>query len=457
MTLDYDDFLDAKRQLGGNNGFDPVYMPDFLFDFQKSLVEWAVKRGRAAIFAGCGMGKTPMQLSYAENVVRHTGGNVLILAPLAVSAQTVREAEKFGIDCARSRDGKPHGKITITNYQQLHNFDPSDYVGVVCDESSILKSFNGALRGDITKFMRKIPYRLLATATPSPNDYIELGTSSEALGYLGATDMLNKFFVNDQGNSKTGRHMGETLKWRLKGHAETPFWRWVCSWARAISKPSDIGFDDAGFILPEMIVKETIVEAKALRPGTLFTLSASNLQEQREERRRTMPERCEAVAEKVNDTGESAIAWCHLNDEGDLLEKLIPDAVQVSGKDNDERQEEKFMAFIEGQARVLVTKPKIGAWGLNLQHCSHMTIFPSHSFEQYYQSVRRCWRFGQANPVVIDIIASEGESLVIGNLQRKQAQAEKMFAMIVAEMNNATNAIEDRRFNKTERIPAWLS
>lgn len=454
--MDYNVFLQAKQQLGGNHGFKPVFMPDYLFDFQKTLVEWAVNKGRAAIFADCGMGKTPMQLTWAENVSRYTNGNVLILAPLAVSGQTVHEANKFGIECSRSRDGKPHGKITITNYEQLHRFDPDDFVGVVCDESSILKSFKGTLRGEITRFMRKMPYRLLATATPSPNDFIELGTSSEALGYLGAMDMLNKFFKNDQGNSKTGRHRGETIKWRLKGHAEIPFWRWVCSWARAVRKPSDIGFDDRDFILPELRTQETVIEARTLADGMLFAMPAMNLQEQRQERRRTIDERCEEVAAKVNDTGAPALVWCHLNDEGDLLEKMIPDAVQVSGRDSDEKQEEKLLAFAAGQSRILVTKPVIGAWGLNFQHCNHMTFFPSHSFEQYYQGVRRCWRFGQKRTVTVDIITTEGEGRVMRNLQRKAEQADRMFERLVGEMNNAMGVTTGQQFEKQERIPTWL-
>lgn len=456
MTAAYEDFLQGKAQLGGNHGFSPVFMPDFLFDFQRDLIEWATLKGRAAIFADCGLGKTPMQLVWAENVVRKTGRRVLILTPLAVAAQTQREAEKFGIDVRVSRDGSVEPGITITNYQKLHLFNAADFVGVVCDESSILKNFNGATRSHITAFMRKIPYRLLATATAAPNDFTELGTSSEALGYLGHMDMLNRFFKNDQNNSATGRKYGEVVKWRLKGHAELPFWRWVCSWARAVRKPSDLGYSDGAFILPELIEREHLVEAETLPDGMLFALPAVGLKEQREERRRTIGERCERVVDLVSDTGQPALVWCHLNDEGDLLTELIPDAVQVSGSDSDDAKEEKLLGFANGDIRVLVTKPKIGAWGLNYQHCNHITFFPSHSYEQYYQGVRRCWRFGQERPVTVDLVTTEGELGVLKNLQHKSEQADRMFAALVSEMNSAMTVHRMDNFTQQEEVPAWL-
>ena len=454
--MNYADFLVAKTQAGADSGFDPVWMPSFLFEFQMDLVDWAVRKGRAAIFADCGLGKTPMQLVWAENVARKTNDRVLILTPLAVAAQTEREAEKFGIDAKRSINGVPASRIVITNYERLHYFNPADFAGVVCDESSILKSFNGARRGEITAFMRKMPYRLLATATAAPNDYVELGTSSEALGYLGHMDMLNRFFKNDLNNSAQGRMRGEVIKWRLKGHAEVPFWRWVCSWARAVRRPSDLGFDDSRFVLPPLDVREHLVEANTLADGALFAMPAVGLKEQREERRRTVQERCEQVAALVNRTGQPALVWGHLNDECDLLEDMIPDALQVSGGDSDEAKEERLTAFANGKARVLITKPKIGAWGLNFQHCAHVTFFPSHSFEQYYQSVRRCWRFGQTRPVVVDIVTTEGESGVMRNLQRKADQADAMFSRLVAEMNNAMGIERSRPIGRAINLPAWL-
>lgn len=455
----YREFIDSKRQLGTNDGFKATFVPDFLFDFQRSLVEWAVLKGRAAVFADCGLGKTPMQLVWAENVVRKTNKPVLILMPLAVSAQTLREGEKFGIECHRSHDGKAQPNITLTNYEQLHKFNPHDFGGVACDESSILKSFDGVYRNQITLFMRKMKYRTLWTATAAPNDYIELGTSSEALGFMGHIDMLGRYFKNEQNtSSQGGGHSGrfhDAVKWRFKGHAELAFWKWVCSWARAIRKPSDLGFDDGKFILPPLIERQHNVKTESLPDGYLFALPAHGLKEQRDERRRSITERCERVAELVN-SHNPALVWCHLNPEGDLLEKLIPDSVQVAGSDPDEAKEERLLAFADGKVRVLVTKQKIAGWGLNYQHCSHVTTFPSHSFEQYYQGVRRCWRFGQKNPVVVDMVSTDGELDVLKNLQRKAVQADRMFTNLVNEMNHAIEINTSENYTQKEEVPSWL-
>ena len=455
IATDYQTFLVSKTQSGSEDGFAPVWMPDWLFPFQQSLVEWAVRHGRAALFCDCGLGKGPMGLVWAENVVRKTNKPVLYLTALAVSHQIIAEAEKFGIDAQRSIAGAVFHGITVTNYERLHLYDPARFAGVVCDESSILKNYDGARRGEITAFMRKIEYRLLATATAAPNDFVELGTSSEALGHLGHMDMLNRFFKNDLNNSATGRMRGEVIKWRFKGHAELPFWRWVCSWARACRRPSDLGFDDASFVLPPLHEREHLVEAMQLAPGMLFALPAVGLKEQREERRRTVRERCEKVASLVDD-GEQALVWCHLNDEGDLLEDLIPDAIQVSGSDSDDAKEERLLAFARGEARVLVTKPRIAGFGLNLQKCAHVTFFPSHSYEQYYQGVRRCWRFGQKRPVVVDVVTTEGEQEVLKNLQRKAAQADKMFSNLVTQMRMGQKLSGARTFSKPTQVPSWL-
>jgi hypothetical protein len=456
MTATYSDFLDRKLHTGADHGFEPVFMPSQLFEFQKALVEWAVRKGRAAIFADCGLGKTAMQLTWAENVAQHTGRPVLILTPLAVAAQTIREGEKFGIEAYRSSDGSVAGKITITNYERLSAFTPADFAGVVCDESSILKSFDGARRNEITDFMRKVPYRLLATATAAPNDFIELGTSSEALGHMGHMDMLARFFKNDQNNLTSRRMYGEAPKWRFKGHAEQPFWRWVTSWARACRKPSDLGFDDGRFILPPLNEIDHLIETSTVPEGMLFAMPATDLREQRAEKKRTVQERCEQVASMVATTGNPALVWCHLNEEGNLLQQLIPDATQVSGSDRDDVKELRLVDFAEGRARVLITKPKIGAWGLNFQHCNHITYFPSHSFEQYYQSVRRCWRFGQEHAVKVDIVLTEGERRIMENLSRKRQQAEQMFSNLVTEMNNSI-AIAKPAYNSTPiTLPSWL-
>lgn len=464
---EYHEFLEAKAHLTRESGFEATWLPDFLFDFQRSLTASAIRRGRCAIFADCGLGKTAMQLVYAENVRRHTGKRVLIATPLAVSHQTVQEGEKFGVEVCRSHDGRPAGAITVTNYERIHLFDPNEYVGVVCDESSILKNFEGRRRAAVTRFLRKIPYRLLCTATAAPNDYIELGTSAEALGVMGHVDMLGRFFKNDQNTIKpmAYRNRGtdfnsayERTKWRLKDHAEIPFWRWVSSWSWALRKPSDLGFPDEGFALPDLIERQTVVEHDKALAGELFPRAAVTLREQREERRLTLEERCQMVAEIVNrESAEPFVVWCHLNDEGALLAKLIPDAVEVSGADSEDEKEAAFLAFGRGEIRVLVTKPRIGALGLNWQHCARMTFFPSHSFEQYYQGVRRCWRFGQTRPVTVDVITTKGEERVLANLQRKARAAEVMFAKIVEQMNDPLVHRKTNPFQKSMEVPSWLS
>jgi hypothetical protein len=459
---DYAEFIDSKTQHGADTGFEPLWTPSEMFDFQALLTGWAVRKGRAAIFADTGLGKTLMQLTWAENVVRKTNRPVLLLTPLAVAGQTVAEAAKFGIDAVRSPLGVIPGRacIVVTNYERLHYFDPADFAGVVCDESSILKSFDGATKGEITAFMRCTPYRLLCTATAAPNDYIELGTSSEALGYLGYTDMLTRFFKNDSNSIKPTnfslRDQEQSQKWRFKGHAELAFWRWVTSWARAVRKPSDVGCSDARHALPPLTQTEHVIKASTMAPGMLFNLPAVGLDEQRAERRRTITERCERVAELVNGTGKPALSWCHLNAEGDLLERLIPDAVQIAGSDSDDAKEEAFLGFVKGDIRVLITKPSIGAWGLNFQHCAHVTMFPSHSYEQTYQGIRRCWRFGQKSPVHVDMVTSEGEAGVLASIQRKSAAADVMFAKLVEEMNHAAGIERARTFNTPTKVPSWL-
>ena len=458
MTTDYSEFLRNKSHDTTFSGFEPVYMPGFLYPHQAFLADWAVQKGKAAIFADCGMGKTPIALVWAQNVVEKTNGRVLILTPLAVAAQFVHEGEKFGISVTRVQPGAelPSSGVFVCNYERLAHLSPTDFAGCVCDESSILKNYSGARKTQITQFVRKMKYRLLATATAAPNDYHELGTSSEALGYLGYMDMLNKFFKNTMNNSASGRHRGEVIKWRLKGHAERPFWRWVCSWARAARMPSDLGFDDGDFHLPQLEENVHIVEVSTKASGMLFDLPAAGLQEQREERKRSIKDRCERMAELANKEASQVMGWCHLNDEGDLLESLIPGSVQVSGKDSDEAKEEKLLGFQSGKYRVLITKPKIGAWGLNFQNCHNVMTFPSHSFEQYYQSVRRCWRFGQKHPVKVDIITTEGEQDVLKNLNRKKEQAEDMFANLVKEMSKELSIILPSDHNKKTEIPSWL-
>jgi hypothetical protein len=461
--MSYQDFLETKRHLSDGGGFEPIEMPSALLDFQEFATAWALRKGRAALFFDCGLGKTLMQLAWADNVARKTNRRVLVLTPLAVASQTIREGEKFGIECYRSAGELRQGaEVVVANYEKLHHFNPADFAGVVCDESSILKNFDGKRRGQITEFLRTLEYRLLATATAAPNDYTELGTSSEALGGLGLYDMLGRFFKNDQNNVSTKRGWalqgGEPSgpKWRFKGHAEGQFWRWVCSWARACRKPSDLGFEDRDFALPELIERDHIVQAAMLAPGMLFAMPARGLSEEREERRRTITERCDKAAELV-DHDRPAVIWCHLNDEGNRLAKIIPGAVQVRGADSDEEKERAYEAFASGETRVLVIKPKIGAFGLNWQHCAHVVSFASHSYEQDYQAVRRCWRFGQRSPVTVDRIFSEGEASIRANLARKSEAASRMFSELVAHMNHAIRLNSGRTFNEEPEVPPWLS
>lgn len=454
--MDYNKLLTDRMHFGCDGGFEPIVMPDHLFGFQSDLVQWSLRKGRSAIFADCGLGKTAMQLAWAENVIRKTNKPVLILTPLAVGSQTVKEAVKFGHEAVRSLDGKHSGKVSVVaNYERLHYFNPEDFAGVVCDESSILKNADGVTKQEVTQFLLRVPYRLLATATAAPNDFIELGTSSEALGYLGFQDMITKFFKKvEKTTSRKEENMAGT--WRFRGHAEELFWKWVCSWARAIRRPSDMGYSDDGYDLPPVEFRQHIVSTDSAPDGFLFALPACGLSEQRNERKRTLEERCELAASLVNGTGKPFVSWCYLNSEGDLMEKLIPDAEQVSGGDPDEKKEELFNAFSEGQIRGIITKPKIAGFGLNWQHCAHQTWFPSHSFEQLHQGVSRSNRFGQKNRVIVDLITSEGEAEVLKNIKRKQLQAEEMFARLVELMNQGQSISETRNHNKPITKPSWL-
>jgi hypothetical protein len=471
----YHTFLARKTQLGGMSGFAPLWMSPALYPFQEALCVWAIEKGKAALFEACGLGKSLQTLVWAENVVRHTNKPVLILTPLAVGAQFAREGEKFGIECHQSRDGTVKPNITITNYEQLAKFTPDDFGGVACDESSILKHFTNATQKHVTRFLLKIPYRLLATATPSPNDYTELGTSSEALGYLGYSDMLGRFFVMDDKKrhrmndvklargANTGNHFAKLAyrvaqqigAWRMKGHAEVPFWRWVCSWARACQKPSDVGFDDTAFLLPPLVENDHVITPRTPPADLLFTLPAFGLKEERDERRRTLRERCEYVAQLVAHD-QPAVIWCHMNTEGDLLEHLIPDAIQVKGSQGDDERLAHYEAFTTGQARVMVIKPKIGAWGLNWQHCAHVVTFASHSWEQCFQGIRRCWRFGQTRPVIVDTVSTTGEQHVRENMARKAAAAEVMFSQLVTYMQDAEHIERGGMRTAPVHLPTWL-
>lgn len=649
---DYRDFLARKIQCSANAGFEPLWIPDFLFDFQVHLVDWAIRKGRAAIWADCGLGKTPMALVWADNVIRKTGKSVIIFTPLAVAAQFVREGEKFGIEVTHSRDGKHNGGIVVTNYERLHYFDPAEFIGAVGDESQAIKAFDGKRRKQVVRFFSKLPYRLLTTATPAPNDYIELGTASECLGIMTQSDMLGYFFRETKDMRHTVFKEGDfwnQCKYTFKPHSEVPFWKWIVGWARGCQKPSDLGFDDAKFLLPPLNYRTHLVDVPWIPPGELFPRPAISLVEQRDERKRTIPERCEKVRELVAHD-RPAIVWCHYNEEGDYLEKILPRAIQIKGahsleykeavlewfaglrclctdpmfrvkltawqneikntgngvtenigsvplnaNENADRRtqsggngkmpthghtmpatkengnglgkcknaewttesndtpatlntaprksrksrrgdsdiqtsnfasnsentdspsknisyllpldvlsaERKTGETLEGTActltmttqqesfaacsvqsaikasdfstmtqdfsngprcicghadgnRKLVSKPKICALGLNLEFCGDMTFFPTFSFEQVYQGIRRCWRFGRNGPVNVEVVSAPGESRVMAGLERKQAKAQVMFASVVRHMNEAVTLDSIDRHKLPVQHPTWI-
>ena len=421
----YADFLASKAVRHVPTGLDivPALNPQ-LFDFQADIVRWALRKGRAAIFADCGMGKTAMQLEWAK----HIPGKVLILAPLAVSTQTVREGQKFHVDCAYSRT-PIDAHVTVTNYEMLDHFNPADYTAVVLDESSILKAYDGKFRTQIIESFRDVPFRLACTATPAPNDHMELGNHAEFLGVMTRTEMLSTFFVHDG---------GDTSKWRLKGHAEADFWRWMCSWAVMIRKPSDLGYEDGAFILPGLTMHQHVVEAQHTPDGALFAMEATTLQERQQARKLTTIERAQRVADLVaTRPDEPWLIWCNLNDESQTVTRMIEDAVEVTGSDSPEAKESRMLGFTAGDHRVLVTKPSIAGFGMNWQHCPNVVFLGlSDSYEQFYQAVRRCWRFGQTREVQCHVITSDIEGAVVANIQRKEADAARMAEEMVSHMHD---------------------
>ena len=422
----YDELLARKSATDPMTGL--AILPTLshrLFDFQHDLTSWALRRGRAAIWADCGLGKTPMQLEWAKAVP----GDVLIVAPLAVSAQTVREGQKFDVDVRYAhRPSQIASRITITNYERLDAFEPERFAGVVLDESSILKAFDGKTRTMLIDMFSRTPFRLCCTATPAPNDYMEIGNHAEFLSVMSRTEMLSMFFVHDG---------GETQQWRLKGHAERDFWRWLCSWAMMLRKPSDLGYDDGAFQLPELVMHEQVVASTAAPEGYLFPIIAQTLPERLAARRASKDDRVAKCAELVNDSDERWLIWCNLNSESEAIAKLIPDAVEVTGSDSAEHKESSAIRFQDGAIRVLVSKPTIFGYGLNFQRCAHIAFVGlSDSYEQFYQAVRRCWRFGQTRPVQVHLITAETEGAVVANIRRKEADAMKMADAMVTHMQD---------------------
>jgi DNA modification methylase len=442
----YSAFLESKRIAAMPVGFD---LPDdamhpSLFPFQRDIVRWSVRRGRAALFCDCGLGKTRMQLEWARAVVDHTGRDVLILAPLAVAAQTAREGAAIDLPVTVCRDGGDvRPGVNITNYERLHHFTPERFAGIVLDESSILKGFNGATRKAITDFAETIYYRLACTATPAPNDLIELTNHAEFLGIMSGKEIIALFFTQD-GNT--------THQWRLKGHAREDFWTWMASWSVAVRAPSDLGYADGAFVLPALRMCPHVVPSK-VTTGTLFAIDALTLQERQQARRDSLDERVQRTAALVNASDEQWIVWCDLNAESTALTKAISDAVEVTGSDTPEHKEQAVLDFVDGKTRVLVSKPSIMGFGVNLQNCAHMAFVGlSDSYEQQYQAIRRCWRFGQTRPVDVHVITAEAEGAVVKNIQRKERQAKTMMDQIVKhihhELAGAASAREEMTYQE---------
>lgn len=458
--MSYAEFLKNKFVAHQPSGLTrDAALPEAMFGHQRALTQWALRRGRAAIFADTGLGKMLMELAWADAVNKHTGQPVMIHTPLAVAAQIATEGRKFGIDATVVREAKEVTPgINITNYDRAHKFDASIFGGVVLDESGCIKHHDTKTFRQLTEAYRDTPFKLPATATPAPNDWTELGTHAEFLGVCTRTEMLAEFFTHDG---------GDTSVWRLKGHAREIFWRWVASWGAMIRRPSDLGFDDAAYVLPPLQLREHTVDVDAPLGGMLFAMEAQTLSERRGARRDSMADRVAACAAAVNaEPGEPWVVWCDLNDEGDALAAAIDGAVQIAGRHSTQEKEDHLEAFAAGRVRVLVSKPSICGWGLNWQHCARMAfVGVTDSFESYYQSVRRCWRFGQRRPVEVHLFASSQEGAVAANLRRKERDAIAMAESLSAETRDAvmaevvgatTRQTNAYRAHATVRIPDFL-
>lgn len=454
--MTYDEFIESKKHVSQKYGIEPTFMLDSMFDFQKHIAEYAIRKGRSAVFLDTGLGKTIIELVVATNYAIHTNRPVLIITPLAVANQFIKESDKFGIgDVEHTKDGKFTKKIVLINYERLHYVSPVDFDCVILDESSILKNFDGAIKQQVTTFLKKVKYRFLFTATPSPNDYIELGTSSEALGYLGYMDMLGRFFKNNQ-SSIDIRHAGS--EWYLKPHAENDFWKWVASWSISAKTPSNIGFSDDRFILPELREIETIIRNEnpltINGQGSLFAMPAIGFREIKAEAKVTIRQRCEMAYEKAINHDVS-VYWVNLNEESDAMMQIDKEAVEVRGNMDIDKKEDILMNFANGNIKKLVTKTSITAFGLNWQHCNHTTYFPTYSYEQYYQAIRRFWRFGQLRPVIVDIILSDGQERIMESLLIKKDKAIKMFEKL-ANHTNSDFAIKQKEFSKKVITPKFI-
>jgi len=455
--MKYEEFLRAKKHSSGDYGFDPIWMPPSVFDFQQAIITKCIKKGRFGAFADTGLGKTLVQLALAYNAVLKTNKRVLILTPLAVAFQFLNEAERIGVDdIEQSKDGKFTKKIVVANYERLHLFNPEDFECVMLDESSILKNFQGSTRDAIVAFIKKVKYRFLSTATPSPNDFIELGNSSEALGYMGYMDMLTKFFKSNQSSvDSNNRNIGE--KFYLKPHAERDFFAWVNQWSIMVKRPSDLGFSDERYILPELITNSHVVHNKETwcinGQNSLFAMPAKTMSEVRVEQKQTTQERCEKAVELAS--GKTSVYWCNTNDESASLKKLDSGATEILGAMSIEKKEEILIAFAKGEIDRLITKASMTSMGLNWQHCNHTVYFPTWSYEQYYQAIRRFWRFGQKNNVVVDLVISDCQERVMEALQQKTQKAIQLYDNLVKNANRDFTQLT-KEFNQKAKLPEFL-
>ena len=454
--MDYNQFLKQKQHSSIDYGIKPGFYPDGMFDFQKYVTERSMIKGRYACFLDTGTGKTIIELTIASNYVKATNKPVLIITPLAVADQHLKEAEKFGIeDVEHTRDGKFSKKIILINYERLHYLNPSDFDCVILDESSILKNFNGKIREQITAFLKRVKYRYLFTATPSPNDFIELGTSSEALGYLGYTDMLGRFFGNNENNIRP-QDIGN--KWYLKPHAYNDFFEWVSSWSISMRKPSDLGYSDERFILPDLIKnthyvkndKNWIVDGQVMMFGKIAKRQSEITQEQK----MTIENRCNKAVE-LSSNYNTSVYWCNFNAESLLLSQIDKTAIEITGSMHIEKKEEILRAFADGEIKKLITKPKMTAFGLNWQHCNHTVYFPTFSYEQFYQAIRRFWRFGQTSYVICDMVLSDGQKRILDSIEIKTAKAIELFDKLNSTLNKKVD-INKREFNKAIQKPKFI-
>jgi hypothetical protein len=453
----YYEFLKQKETVVADSGFDPEELNANLFDFQRDIVAWALRKGKAALFEDTGLGKTIQQLSWADAVAKHENGSVLILAPLAVGKQTAKEADKFGIQAKLCEsDADVENGINITNYEKLHKFNTDRFCGIVLDESSILKSYSGKTTNDLIRRFRNTKYKLACTATPSPNDFTELGNHAEFLNVTTMNEMLSMFFINDSSNG---------IGWRLKRHSVKEFFKWIAEWAIMIKSPADLGFDGTKYILPKLNI-HTIVTETAVPEGQLFVMPAETLQERRQARKESLDRRVKKANEIVESDDGQVLIWCNYNDESDALRRTINGSYEVKGSDTDLHKEAGMLGFSDGSVHILVSKPSICGFGMNWQNC-HRIIFCglSDSYEQFYQAIRRCWRFGQKHEVDVYVIIGEAETTILNNIQRKQANHVLMSSEMLETINTVTKEkLYNLRFEKsnykpqeTMSVPGWLN